>query len=61
MKPHFKFYRVGQTWILSLWLLRFGLIHLGSPYWWKPITTFPMAFWKHCRVLLAPAREPSDG
>lgn len=50
---HFKFYKVGPTWVLSLKAPHFGLIHLGSPYWWRPWQTFPRAFVAHCRVLLA--------
>lgn len=52
MRSHFKYYRVGPTWVLSLRLPKFGLIHLGSPYWWQPIWIFPLALWKHCRALI---------
>lgn len=47
---HFTFSKVGLTWVLSLRVPRFGLIHLGSPYWWKPFKLFPRAFVAHCRV-----------
>lgn len=44
-----RYYKVGQSWILSCKFKQLGLIHLGSPYWWKPISIFPFALYKHLR------------
>lgn len=43
-----RYYKIGSTWIVSMrW--RYGLIHLGSAKWWKPIVQFPLAAWEQFR------------
>lgn len=49
---HLKYYRVGPSWVLSCGARRLGLIHLSSPYWWKPIWQFPIALYYHLRLVL---------
>ncbi len=45
------FYRAGSSWVLCAKFPRFGLMHLGSPYWWKPWVLMPFALSIHLRAV----------
>lgn len=49
---YIRFYKVGQSWVLCCKFERLGLIHLASPYWWKPLQVFPRALYRHLRLAL---------
>lgn len=49
---YLKYYRIGRSWILCCKFKHYGLIHLASPYWWKPLRLFPRALYLHLRLAM---------